>query len=133
MKLTPLDTLFSEYIRRRAIQRVGGCERCLTTKIDIVKDNGEIYPDYKQLQCSHFIGRARRAVRHDEDNAVGLCAGCHMFFTAHPLEHVQWFMEYLGEEKVDLLLARNRIREKPDVEAITLYLQTKINGLEGGK
>ena len=119
MKLLPLDTLFSQYIRMRAIHRVGGCERCQSGKID-----------YKQLQCSHFIGRSRKAVRWDEDNAVGLCAGCHMYLTAHPYEHVQWFMDYLGEEKADLLMARNRERDKPDIQAITLYLRAKIRELD---
>lgn len=130
LRLLPLDKLFSEYIRRRALERVGGCERCLTFKNDIVKDNGESFPSYKQLQCSHFIGRARRAVRWDEDNAVGLCAGCHMYLTAHPTEHVKFFMDYLGEEKVDLLMARNRERTKPDIEAITLYYKEKIRELK---
>ena len=133
MKLKPLDDLFSERIRKRAMQRVHGCERkeCPHQwKEDIVKDNGKIFPAWKQLQCSHFIGRARKAVRWDEDNAAGICAGCHMYFTAHPLEHVKWFTDYLGEEAVDLLLARNRIREKPDIEAITLYLKAQIKELD---
>ena len=118
MRLLPLDKLFSEFIRKRAMLRVHGCERCLQGKTD-----------YKQLQCSHFIGRSRRAVRWDEDNACGFCAGCHMYLTAHPTEHVQWFMNYLGEEKLDLLMARNRERQKPDIEAITLYLKGKIKEL----
>ena len=130
MKLLPLDILFSEYIRKRAIARIGGCERCLTTKIDILKDNGKVFTDYKQLQCSHFIGRSRRSVRWDEDNAVGLCAACHLYFTANPIEYVQWFMNHIGEEKLNLLMARNRNREKPDIEAITLYLKAKMQGVE---
>ena len=121
MKLDPLDKIFSQVIRMTAISRVHGCERCLAGKTD-----------YKQLQCSHFIGRARRVVRWDEDNSAGLCAGCHMYLSAHPLEHVQWFTDYLGQEKIDLLLARNRNREKPDKEAIRLYLKAKIRTLEEG-
>lgn len=129
MKLSPLDKLFSQNIRMRAIQR-GGCERCLTLKYDIQKEDGSVYPAWKQLQCSHFIGRARRAVRWDEDNAVGLCAACHMYLTSHPLEHVRFFTDYLGEQQVDLLMARNRSREKPDINAITIYLKAKIKELE---
>jgi len=129
MKITKLDILFSEFIRKRAMLRARGCERCLAPKYDTVKDNSEIFPAWKQLQCSHFIGRSRRVVRWDEDNACGLCAGCHMYLTAHPTEHVQWFMNYLSEEKLDLLMARNRIRGKPDIEAITLYLKARIADL----
>lgn len=119
MKLLPLDILFSEFIRRRAIQRVNGCERCLQGKTD-----------YKQLQCSHFVGRSRRAVRWDEDNATGLCPGCHMYLTAHPTEHVRWFTEHLGDGKINLLVARSYHGIKPDTEAIKLYLKTKIKELE---
>ena len=130
MKLKPLDILFSQYIRMRAMARVGGCERCLTLKCDIQKDNGDIFPDYKQLQCSHFIGRRRRSVRWDEDNAVGLCSGCHMHLSSHPLEHTQWFIEHLGEQQVDLLLARNRSRVKPDEKLLEIYFREKIKGIE---
>lgn len=115
MNLTKLDILFSEFIRKRAIQRVQGCERCLVGKIT-----------YKELQCSHLIGRARRAVRWDTDNAAGLCAGCHMYLAAHPLEHVKWFIDYLGAQEVDLLMARNRIKDKPDENLISIYLKERI-------
>jgi len=116
MKLSPLDKLFSEFIRRRAIERVGGCERCLVGKTD-----------YKQLQCSHFHGRAKKSVRWDEDNAVGLCAGCHMYLTSQPKEHFEWFKNYLGEDKLDLLSSRVRITHpKPDIELLTIYYKEKI-------
>ncbi len=115
MKLDPLDKLFSEFIRRRAIQRVGGCERCLTGKTS-----------YKQLQCSHFHGRARRSVRWDESNAAGLCPGCHMYLTAHPLEHVEWFKQYIGEVEFDLLQSRMRqTRPKPDQNLLMIYYRQK--------
>jgi len=108
-KYAVLDKLFSQYIRMRAIQKVGGCERCLTYKLS-----------WKQLQCCHFYGRAKKSVRLDEDNAVGLCGACHMYFTAHPLEFVEWFKARLGD-KFDLLQGRMRVMEKPDVELLTLY------------
>ena len=119
MKFSPLDKLFGQYIRMRAIQRVHGCERCLTGK-----------SSWKELQCSHFIGRGRRSVRFDEDNAIGLCGACHMYLTAHPLEHVRWFTEHLGQEGVDLLLARNRDMIKPDEKLIAIYYREKIKELE---
>lgn len=117
MKLDKLDVLFSEFIRKRAIQRVHGCERCLEGKTD-----------YKQLQCSHFMGRNRKTVRWDEDNACGLCAGCHMHLTSHPLEHVEFMRQQLGD-KLNLLLARSK-GGKPDKQAIELYLKEKIREIE---
>ncbi|KKM70644.1 hypothetical protein LCGC14_1438740 [marine sediment metagenome] len=115
MKLDPLDKLFSQYIRMRAISRVGGCERCLHTKTS-----------YKQLQCSHFHGRARKSVRWDEDNAVGLCGACHMYLTAQPHIHEEWFKEKLGD-RFDLLLARMRnTHPKPDKNLLWIYYREKI-------
>lgn len=120
MRLLPLDILFSEFIRRRAIKRVHGCERCLTYK-----------DDYKQLQCSHFYGRSKRSVRWDEQNAAGLCAGCHMYFEANPQVHVEWFKAYIGEKEFDLLQARMRqTYPKPDQKLLALYYREKIKELE---
>lgn len=120
IKTSLLDAKFSEVIRRRAILNTGGCERCLTPKYDIEKDNGDTFPAWKLLQCSHFIGRAKKSVRWDEDNASGLCGGCHMYFTAHPDEHTEFFKDRLGD-KFDLLQARKH-QIKPDKYLIYLHL-----------
>ncbi|KKM74406.1 hypothetical protein LCGC14_1400670 [marine sediment metagenome] len=104
IKTSLLDAKFSEVIRRRAIQ----------------KDNGDTFPAWKLLQCSHFIGRAKKSVRWDEDNASGLCGGCHMYFTAHPDEHTEFFKDRLGD-KFDLLQARKH-QIKPDKYLIYLHL-----------
>jgi len=133
IRIDPLDTLFSEFVRKRAMARMGGCERCLTPKFDIQKDNGDVMPAWKQLQCSHFVGRSKHSVRYDEDNAVGLCPACHMYFTAHPLEHIRWFEAQLGEEKFDWLNARSVMPLKPDRDLIAIYLRQKIAELDGTK
>ncbi len=119
MKISPLDKLFSEFIRKRAMKRVNGCERCLAYK-----------ESYKQLQCSHFHGRRKRSVRFDEDNAVGLCAGCHMYLTANPSEHGAWFLCQLGQEKYDMLSKRAQTPQKIDENVIYIYLGLMIKELE---
>ncbi len=119
IRIDPLDTLFSKFIRLRAMELVGGCERCLAGKVD-----------YKQLQCSHFFGRGAKSVRYDEDNCVGLCFGCHQYFHSHPLEHTEWFRNHLGGTMFDLLRGRARIKEKVDKEAVRLYLKIKIEEME---
>ena len=121
MKLNPLDILFSEFIRKRAMSRIGGCERCLKHKVN-----------YKHLQCSHFHGRSRKSVRWDEDNAAGLCPGCHIYFTSNPILHTEWFISYLGKQKFDMLYSRMRNMGKPDVELLSLYYKEKIKELEAG-
>ena len=122
-----MDDLFSEFVRRRAIHEVGGCERCLTPKFDTQKDNGDIFEDYKYLQCSHFEGRSAKVVRFDPDNAAGLCPACHIYFGAHSEEHRAFFIKRLGQDGFDKLQARLRGRAKDlDLNAIALYLRTKI-------
>ena len=119
IKIDPLDVLFSKFIRLRAMEAVHGCERCFTKK-----------NSYKQLQCSHFFGRSRKSVRWDEDNAAGLCFGCHQYFTSHPIEHVEWFVGKLGD-KFDMLNGRQRTPARYlDKNLIELYLKAKIEELE---
>ena len=131
MKIDPLDKIFSEFIRRRAIAEKGGCERCLTPKFDVQKDNGDIFEAYKFLQCSHFHGRGSKSVRYDPDNAAGLCGACHIYFGAHPEEHREFFIKRLGQKGYDMLLARKRISAKYlDREAIKIYLKQEILALK---
>lgn len=131
IRLDALDKLASEYVRRRAIAEVGGCQRCLTPKYDIQKEDGSIFPAWKQLECSHFIGRSNRAVRYDTDNLVGICAGCHLYLTSHPLEHTEWFKNRLGEDKFNMLMGRMRQTwPKPDRKLIEIYLKEQIKQLE---
>ena len=119
MKLSLLDKLFSEYIRKRAMKLVHGCQRCLQGKLD-----------YKQLQCSHMFSRRKHSVRYDPDNAAGLCAGCHRFLDNEALDKVRFFVLLLGEEKFQLLEARASQIYKPDIEGITLYLKEKLKEVD---
>ena len=129
MKLSPLDKLFSEYIRRRAIKRVGGCEKCKHPKFDIQKDNGDIFPAWKRLQCAHFDGRKNQSVRFDEMNAAGLCGACHLYIDSHPFEKVEWIKTQLGEREFDFLQGRMRNKGKSDENLLTLYYREKIREL----
>lgn len=121
-----MDALFSEYIRKRAVQRAGGCERCGSQKYDIEKDNGSVFPSWKQLQCSHFHGRNSKMVRWDPDNACGLCGACHMYLEHHPIEHVKFYMELIGEPAFTLLEIRSRQVGRPDINAIWLWLKQEL-------
>lgn len=127
MKLDKLDILFSEFVRWRAIKEKGGCERCGTLKYDTLKDNGDTFEAYKTLQCAHFYGRGRKATRYDEDNAFGLCGACHIYFTSHPAEFVEWYIKEKGQQAYDLLQARTRTPARYlDRKMIELYLKAKL-------
>lgn len=124
-----LTDLFSEYIRRRAVIRCGGCERCGHSKHDLVKDNGLSFPGWKQLQAAHFIGRNAKNVKWDEDNAAGLCGGCHIHAHGHPLDFTEWIKNHLGSEVYNALIGRWRERSKPDISLLVMYYRQKIKEL----
>ncbi len=130
IKRDKLDELCSEYIRKRAIKQAGGCERCLSPKYDILKDNGEVYPAWKQLQTCHFYSRRQHSVRYDPDNLVGLDFGCHQYLDSHPIEKIAFFEKRLGTQGFDMLTHRANTPQKVDKQAIKLYLQERIKEVE---
>tara|TARA_S200002703_G_C3708212_1_gene217540 strand:+ start:115 stop:492 length:378 start_codon:yes stop_codon:yes gene_type:complete len=64
-----LDTVFSEYIRRRTADHKGIVE-CFTCG---KKDH------WKKMQCGHFQSRKHYSTRWNEDNCQVQCVGCNMF------------------------------------------------------
>ena len=72
------DRLFSLHIRNR-----GACE------------SGR--PNHAGgLQCAHGFSRRYLGVRWNESNAWALCAGCHTFYTHHPIEWDDWLADKWG-------------------------------------
>ena len=127
---TRLDKMFSESTRKRAILRAGGCERCGTGKFDIVKENGDTLPAWKQLQCCHCFGRAKRSTRWDEEDAAGLCGGCHMFIDAQHDHKEALFRKLIGDDRYELLELRANTPQKIDRDLVELYLIEKLKELE---
>jgi len=119
IRISKTDKLFSEYIRRRAIVRSGGCERCGTWKTD-----------YKQLQCAHLISRWHKSIRWDEEAAIGLCGGCHLWIDHEAEEKIALCKKFIGEDGYEQLLSRSRAIGKPDEAMIQLYYTSKLNELE---
>jgi 5-methylcytosine-specific restriction endonuclease McrA len=87
-----LDELYREYIRKRAMQRVGGCERCHTPK-----------KSYLELQTAHFHSRNGHTTRWDIRNSIGSCGGCHMYLDNHEEEKIELEKHILGEEEYESL------------------------------
>ena len=116
-----LDNLFSEYIRKRAMQRVDGCERCHASKMS-----------YKDLQTAHFHSRKKLTTRWHELNSVGLCGGCHMYLDSHPQEKIDFFKELLGEEYDKLyILANMTTKQSPiDYNLLEIYFKQLLKGAE---
>ncbi|MFW9991935.1 MAG: hypothetical protein ACFFD4_07725 [Candidatus Odinarchaeota archaeon] len=116
IRITKLDKLFSELVRRKS---GGYCERC-------GKRLG-----WQNLQTSHFWGRRAKSVRWDEDNACALCFYCHKHFGENPHVHVAWFQQRLGKKRYDALMGRLNDMTKVDKDAIEADLKNKISQLGG--
>ena len=126
IRITKEDRLFSEFIRKRAIIRVGGCERCLAQKCDVQKDNGDILPAWKLLDCAHLISRIHHGTAWDPDNALGLCSGCHLFFDREHGYHELFSIEKVGLQIYQQLLIRRDGIHHIDHAAVRLYLRKLI-------
>lgn len=134
IRISTEDRLFSEFIRRRALRLAGGCERCLTPKYNLTKEDGTVLKAWKQLSCCHLHSRGKRSVRWDEDNAIGLCGACHMYFHGHPLEQIEFYKAKLGEERFEQLQLRAEAVTKLDMAAVRLYLNQLLKSeLQEGK
>lgn len=105
-----LDKMCSLYIRKR--DRF--CQRC----------GGH---DWKTIQWCHYIPRTLLSLRWDEDNACGLCSGCHRYLDTNSDMKEEFFLRRLGETKVTLLKARRRYSGKVDYDGWYLYLKTKLH------
>jgi hypothetical protein len=64
-----LDTVFSEYIRKRTADHNGYVECYTCGKRD----------HWKKMQCGHFQSRKQYSTRWNEDNCQVQCVGCNMF------------------------------------------------------
>lgn len=108
------DALFSKLVRTR-----GGCEIRHMANCPV-----------GNLQCAHGFSRRYRAVRWDERNAFCACAGCHMYFTHHPLEWNVWLKERWGDDLWDELHGLALAGGKQDLEAVRDRLESALRETE---
>ena len=99
-----LDKLWRDYVRIRAMKRVGGCERCRTPK-----------RNYQELQAGHFHSRGGHTTRWDIRNGAGLCGACHMYIDSHAEEKIEFEMQVLGLTEYESLyvLAHMTSKQSP--------------------
>jgi len=118
IKIDRADKLFSEYIRLRDNFQ---CQKC-----------GRFFPEGKGLQCSHYWSRSHENTRFDGENAIAVCAGCHLFFHGNPGDYYQFMINRLGKEKYDKLQLRsNAFKKKRDrvleIERIKILIKELEN------
>jgi len=85
------DRLFREYIR----------ERDKTCQMESAECWGE-------LQAAHFVGRGRKSVRWNRDNACLLCEEHHRRLDTDPIGKHSFFADRLGEERFTALHMKSR-------------------------
>ena len=101
IKLRLSDILFSKYIRARDNWT---CQRCHTK-----------YPEsHRGLHCSHWQRRGKENTRHDPENTIALCMGCHLLWEGPTEEYTAFMEKRLGTERLKALRVRAELYKKRD-------------------
>ena len=115
-----LDTVFSEYIRKRD----GQCVQC-----------GSI----ENLTCGHLITRSKYAVRWDERNAFGQCAGHNYSHEFNPHPFTVYFLNRFGAQAYKSLVRQSNSPRKltdKELQQMIAEFENKLsesNNLADGK
>lgn len=81
--------------RKRVFDRdENTCQRCKSTT--------------RQVQWAHMISRRHLCIRWEADNALALCAGCHLWFDGYPLLSGDWFRKNWPDRAERILTMFNR-------------------------
>lgn len=105
------DRLFSALVRRRA----GHCEACGSTS---------------SLQCAHIWSRRYVRIRWDPDNAVCLCARCHLRYTDRPIDFAAWVQTVRTAEQLERLRHAVIAGPRPDLADVIAQLRLELEQLE---
>ena len=87
LKLDPVDSLFSRYIRLRD-------KRCVRCGIW-----GRGKDEIENIQASHFYGRANEGTRFHPDNVDAACNNCHRAWEGSRDAYKEWKLKQLGRER----------------------------------
>jgi 5-methylcytosine-specific restriction endonuclease McrA len=66
-------------------------------------------PNPRGLHAAHMFTRRTRATRHDMDNLLTLCMGCHLHVDSHPEEKEALWLKRLGAKRFDALRLRAHV------------------------
>lgn len=106
-----LDTVFSEYIRKKYADKLGYV-KCYTC-------NKKAYWKGEGIQNGHFISRASRALRWSEDNCRPQCYQCNcMRYGQNYLFAMNLNKEYGYDKAAELLQQSREIVKHTDLELL---------------
>ena len=116
-----LDTVFSQYIRRKdAIDEIATCVTCGK------KDH------WSKLQNGHWASRRHYNTRWDEQNCNVQCAGCNVFRAGEIYLYTKYLCSQYGENFPEELYIKSQKTVKfTDVDLIEMieYYNNKVNEL----
>ena len=112
-----LDTLFSQYIRRRSADDLGRV-KCFTCGVE---------KHWKEQQAGHFQSRSHHSTRWDEVNVQVQCVKCNMFRQGEQYKFGMYLDQKYGEGTAEELEIRSKTIVKLNrtdyEEAIERYKQ----------
>ena len=116
-----LDTVFSQYIRRKdAIDEIATCVTCNK------KDH------WSKLQNGHWASRRHYSTRWDEQNCNVQCAGCNVFRAGEIYLYTKYLCSQYGENfPEELYIKSQKIVKFTDVDLIEMikYYNSKLESL----
>jgi hypothetical protein len=109
-----LDSIFSQYIRRKYADKEGmvKCYTCTTRK------------HWKEMQNGHFISRQYLVTRFDENNCRPQDSSCNIFAHGKPLDFEENLKRELGEGFVEVMKASRHKTVKLDRAWYELMIMT---------
>ena len=121
MKITILDTVFSQYIRLRDSNN--GIIKCCSC--------GK-FVSIKQSDAGHFINRQHMNTRFDETNVHAQCRKCNRFDEGNLPAYALFIQKKYGEDYIEKLLIKKRIVRKFtdfEIKALVKHYRNKIKEL----
>jgi hypothetical protein len=115
-----LDTVFSQYIRRKnAISDIAICVTCGK------KDN------WKKLQCGHFMSRRHYSTRWDENNVAVQCYSCNVMQQGQQYLFSKYLTNIDNNLPEDLMIKSHKIVKFADIDLIDMieYYTNKVSEL----
>lgn len=113
------DTVFSKYIRQRYADE-NGMVSCITC--------GKV-KHWKEVDCGHYVSRAKQSTRYDTRNSHAQCKGCNQWQGGRFVEHGFAIDKLHGEGTYRALLEKGMMECKRGArhfEAIALEFEAKL-------
>ncbi len=89
-----LDSVFSQYIRKKNADKNGNCSCCTCGKV----------LHWKEIQAGHFMSRKHYSIRWDERNVHPQCVACNVFRYGEQYK----YSIFLGKELADVLYLQSK-------------------------